>query len=83
MEVTMFGTLARYCNGFPGYGRFAFGGIGMIILGIILVAAVIYFIWKNSSSKTESPLDLLQKRFVNGEISEEEYKSKKETLRGK
>ena len=81
----MFGTLARYCNGFPGYGRFAFGGIGMMILGIILVAAVIYFIWKNSnsSSKTESPLDVLQKRFVNGEISEEEYKAKKETLRGK
>lgn len=80
----MFGTLARYCNGFPGYGRFTFGGIGMMILGIILVAAVIYFIWKNSSSsKAESPLDVLQKRFVNGEISEEEYKAKKEALKGR
>ena len=79
----MFGSLVRYCNGFPGYGRFNFGGIGMMVLGIILVAAVVYLIWKNSSSKAESPLDVLQKRFVNGEINEEEYKAKKETLRGK
>jgi putative membrane protein len=79
----MFGTMARYCNGFSGYGMFHFGGIIMMILGILLVAAVIYFIWKSSSSKTESPLDILQKRFVNGEINEEEYKAKKETLRGR
>jgi putative membrane protein len=79
----MFGTMSRYCNGFPSYGMFHFGGIIMMILGILLVAAVIYFIWKSSSSKTESPLDILQKRFVNGEINEEEYKAKKETLRGR
>lgn len=79
----MFGTVVRYCNGFPGYGGFHFGGMIMMILGIILTAAIIYFIWKNSGSKAESPLDILQKRFVNGEINEEEYKAKKETLKGR
>ncbi len=77
----MFGAFERYCNGFPGYGGFNFGGMIMMILGILLAAAVIYFIWKGNSSKAESPLDVLQKRFVNGEINEEEYKAKKETLR--
>lgn len=76
----MFGTFGPYCNGFLGYGRFNLGGMIMMILGIILAAGVIYFIWKGSS-KTESPLDVLRKRFVNGEINEEEYRAKKETLR--
>ena len=80
----MFGAFGRYCNGFFDYGRFNYGGIIMMILGVLLLAAVVYFIWKgNNSNKTESPLDVLRKRFANGEIGEEEYQKKKDMLQGK
>ena len=78
----MYGSCGRFCDGFLNYGRFGYGGITMIILGVVLIGAVVFFVWKGSSrdNKTELPLDLLKKRYANGEISEDEYLSKKETL---
>ncbi len=79
----MYRSFGHLCDGFFQYGRFNYGGVIMMILGVLLIAAVIYFIWKGNrhDEKSESPLDLLKKRFVNGEISEEEYRAKRETLR--
>ena len=78
----MYRSFGHLCDGFFQYGRFNYGGVIMMILGVLLIAAIIYFIWKGTSrdGRNESPLDLLKKRFVNGEISEEEYRAKKETL---
>jgi len=79
----MYGAFGRFCNGFWDYGRFHYGGIAMMILGLLLIGAVVYFIWKGKGtvSSEESPLDLLQKRFVNGEISEDEYLMKRDILK--
>lgn len=59
-----------------------FGGIG-----ILLIIAAVFFIWKlfpyqnvNSAVKNESALDILKKRFANGDISKEEFEQKKKTL---
>lgn len=50
--------------------------LGVIVLGLIMYAG------KNRSKilKRESPLEILDRRFVNGEISKEEYLKQKETL---
>ncbi len=78
----MFGCFGHFCNGFMNYGRFNFGGIAMMIIGVILIAAVIFFALKAYGNKnSDSPLNILEKRFVNGEINEEEYKQKKSTLK--
>ncbi len=57
----------------------------MMIIGLLLIAAVIYLLFKKESGlrkrDDESPLAILQKRYVNGEIDEQEYLQKKETLR--
>ena len=56
----------------------------MMIIGLLLVVGIVYFLFRKDSllrsRGEESPLDLLQKRFVNGEINEEEYLRKKETI---
>lgn len=71
-----------YGNGFDGF--FHSGGIVMLIIGILLVGAVIYFALKKgsigSSTTSDSPMETLQKRFVNGDISKEEFLEKKEIL---
>lgn len=80
----MFNSFARSCGGFLSFGRFQNGGL-MMIIGLVIVIAIVYFIFKRGTfsnfEKPESPLDMLQKRFVNGEINEDEYLSKKEILR--
>ena len=58
-----------------------FGGLGLLI-----IIAAVYFIVKNfvkqnnNSSNKESALDILKKRFANGEISKEEFEEKKRIL---
>ncbi|MDC7222263.1 MAG: SHOCT domain-containing protein [Spirochaetales bacterium] len=78
----------QYCEIPFGYGRFAWGGVALLILVLVLLAVFLYLIFRKGgfshhSSQGESPLDLLQKRFVNGEISKDEYLEKKEILKGK
>ncbi len=70
---------------FYGIGRYGNGGPIMMIIGLLLIGAVIYLLFKNkeisgTGTPRETPLDLLQKRYVNGEISQEEYREKKEIL---
>lgn len=62
----------------------AWGGGGfMMFLWIIIIAAIIYalyyFFMKKPSQSSEA-LELLKMKFAKGEISEEEYLSKKSTL---
>ncbi|MCY6370192.1 SHOCT domain-containing protein [Clostridium ganghwense] len=79
-------------SGCPGYGPITGGGmwsgmgIGMIFMGvawILAIALLIMFIVKSSKKKQNNnlALEILNKRFASGEISEEEYVKRKEVLR--
>lgn len=74
------------CGGF-GYGGFGVGSF-MMIIPIILIGFVIYVVFKqlNRPGYSESrdngeALNILMERYALGEISEEEYLSKKKLLR--
>ena len=54
-----------------------------ILLPAIAIAVVWYFNKGNApfgSSKREDPVDVLKRRFANGEIDEEEYEERKAVL---
>jgi len=80
----MFRNFGHLCNNFSSIGRYNSGGIIMMGIGLILILVIAYFIFRkgtfSGTNSIESPLDLLQKRYVNGEINEDEYLKKKETL---
>lgn len=65
-------------HGMNGWG---FGmGFGWII-PLLFIFALFYFINSNNNSDKESARDILDKKYANGEIDEEEYKRKKELLK--
>lgn len=68
------------CHGVFAFGRLNGGGLFMMIVGLVLIIALVYFVFKkgnfHSGMSSETPLDFLKKRYVNGEISEEEYLQK-------
>ena len=81
----------RYGGGFCGFDRFfgasPYGGMVMMGIGLILLIVLGYFLYKSTQSNgsrggDESPLEMLQKRYVNGEISREEYEEKRRILKG-
>ena len=66
-----------------GYG---YGGGFMWLIVLVLVGVVIYFLLQTSKLKgsdgstTETPLDILKKRYAKGEIDKEEFDRKKKDL---
>lgn len=85
----MYNGFGQFCNGFFSAGRFPYGGSIMMILGFILILVVLYLVFRKTgggvslNSESESPLEVLQKRYINGEIDKEEYLEKKEILKGR
>lgn len=69
---------------FSGLGMGAWGPWGMLIglgITILVVSLVIILFQRNRRSNTnEHLLDVLKERYVNGEITEEEYLTKKNIL---
>lgn len=65
------------------YGcRFGGGGFIMMLIPILLIGLVLYAVYKSSGNNSsfrniDSTLDILNERFINGEIGEDEYKKKK------
>ena len=60
------------------------GGYGMIFFWIILVIVVIVLVkmlmtktYEKTDSGGETPLEILKRRYANGEINREEYEEKK------
>ncbi len=72
-----------YENWRGGYGghmmNFGYGGGFMWILLLVVLGVLIYFLLQASKSKgsdrsvTETPLDILKKRYAKGEITKEEF----------
>ena len=58
----------------------------MWLFFVILVTVVVYLVWKATRPRTddtsprETPLDILKKRFANGEITAEEFEKMKNDL---
>lgn len=68
-----------------GYG-YGYGGMFMWILFLIILGIVVYFIVQNLKTKkdigqtTESPIEILKKRYAKGEITKEEFDRMKNEL---
>jgi|GEM_PF-3186400 len=58
-----------------------FHGIGMIIFWSIVIFILFSLLDKNENKKEETALDILKKRLARGEITKEEYKSLKESIK--
>ena len=68
-----------FANGMNGWG---FGmGFGWIIPLLFIIALFYFFNDNRKNNNEESALDILDKKYANGEINEEEYKQKKEQLK--
>jgi putative membrane protein len=68
----------RFLNG-CGFGG---GGFAVMIVPLLLIGLAIYAVYKisannGSTRNNDSSLEILNERFVNGEINEDEYKRKK------
>jgi len=56
-------------------------GLGWLIPLLFIMALFYFFNDNRIENNEESPRDILDKRFANGEIDEEEYKRRKELLK--
>lgn len=70
-----------------GYGPYGmmgpYGGFFMWIFFLIVLALVVYFVvrWsKPAGTTSDTPLDILKKRYARGEITKDEYDQKKKDL---
>jgi len=62
-------------------------GLAMLIFWIVVLLIVVFIAWiligrsgSSSESTQESAMDILKKRYVHGEISEEEFEHKRNKL---
>jgi len=67
--------------GYLGWGGFIIGLIIFILFMVILFFIIKAFIRKPTTVYLESPLDILKKRYIRGELNQEEYESIAEHLR--
>ena len=78
-------------HGYFGNGMWTGGGIFMGFFWILIIGIVLYFIFRNNNptnndhnyskrNSTDESLRILNEKYVNGEISEEEYKKKKNNI---
>lgn len=70
-----------------GIGMMGPMGLGMGLLWILLLGLLVWGVYRliraneTTGSSKDSPLDALQRRYAEGEISTEEYEERKEILR--
>ena len=80
-------------GGWPRYGYGMMGGYGLMffmpLLGILLVGLIVWVVVAatrkpgeadHTTGQSESPLDILKKRYARGEINKEEFEGKKRDL---
>jgi putative membrane protein len=65
-----------------GWGVMAF----VLLLVVVLIGALVYFIARDTGHRSarsgSDPADVLDHRFARGEIDEEEYRKRRDILRG-
>lgn len=68
-------------------GGMFFGGIVMWLFWLLIIIAVIVVLRSvlgkgspDGASRTDTPLEILQKRYARGEIDDEEYKRRRREL---
>ena len=72
-----------FCRGLFGYGlggSYPFYMFFMMIILIVVILAAIYFIFRRPNGHKNEAIEILNIKFANGEISEEEYLKRKEML---
>lgn len=75
-----------YYGGGP-MGHFWYGGHFMMMLLFILLIVAVYLIARNARSRkslsgpTETPLDIIRKRYAKGEITKEQFENLKNDLK--
>ncbi len=70
------------------FGHFGWGmGLGMLVMIAFWLLIVVFLVWliqflieKRNPVPEKSPLKILESRFANGEIGEEEFESKRRVL---
>ena len=56
---------------------------GALIVGIVFLIRGGAFSAREPSARKETPLEILDRRFAEGEISEEDYRARREVLAGR
>ena len=80
----------EYGWGHPMWGAWGPWGIGMMLMmlvfwGLIIVGLVLGIRWlvtQGKEPRTDSPLDILKRRYARGEIDRDEFEAKKRDLLG-
>jgi putative membrane protein len=87
MDVTTLAALGQgwnddHMDGW-GWGMMAV----VLVLVIVLIGAIVYFATRDASHRSSrggaDALDVLDHRFARGEIDEEEYRARRDMLRGR
>lgn len=60
----------------------SFWGMGMLALVVAIICIIVYK-YKRNISSNDSAIKILDTKFASGEITEEEYKSRKRVLKDK
>jgi putative membrane protein len=69
-----------------GYGGGWYGGIFMIVFWIVVIVGIVFLIrWlvqstRGGAGSAESALEILKRRYANGEINKKEFEQKKKDL---
>jgi putative membrane protein len=70
------------------HNGFGYGGMYMWLIFLIVVGVIVYFYVQNQKTKDplprphETPLDILKRRYAEGDITQEEYEKMKIDLDG-
>lgn len=75
-----FGNGVTHGMNYVGMGAHLFGGIIILLLITLLVVALVRYGKKNKGTSTSAAEDALKMRYVNGEITEEEYQKMKKMI---
>ena len=67
------------------FTNFSYGGIIMMIIGFIPIAVIVYILLRRDGKNTfssnvqnlDDPIEILKRRFAEGQITEEEFRQMK------